>query len=98
LPIRRLAFPIALLVALLLALAATARAAGPTPDPAPPQYPKVSLQTDVPIVMSDGVRLVGDILRPADASGAPVAQPLPGPRGARRRSVCACVRVATPCG
>ncbi len=53
--------------------------AGPLLDPAPAPaiYPNVAVQRDVPVTMSDGTVLRGDIYRPADASGAPVYTPMP---------------------
>ncbi|MFI6043940.1 CocE/NonD family hydrolase [Nocardia sp. NPDC051321] len=44
---------------------------------APPRYPNVHIDWDVPITMSDGTVLKANIYRPADASGAPVVEPTP---------------------
>ncbi|MFB7719093.1 CocE/NonD family hydrolase [Nocardia sp. NPDC056100] len=41
-----------------------------------PKYPAVHIDWDVPITMSDGTVLKGNIYRPADANG-PIAEPLP---------------------
>ncbi|AVL26512.1 putative hydrolase [Nocardia brasiliensis NBRC 14402] len=43
----------------------------------PQQYPNVYIDWDVPITMSDGTVLKGNVYRPADASGQPVAEPMP---------------------
>src|SRR5439155_14056686 len=61
----------ALLVALVVAaLPATGRAAAWTARPA--QYPKVAVERDVPIKMSDGVTLFANVIHPANASGVAV--------------------------
>ncbi|MBM7417211.1 MULTISPECIES: CocE/NonD family hydrolase [Nocardiaceae] len=44
---------------------------------APPHYPRVAIDWDVPITMSDGTVLQANIYRPADASGRPVETDLP---------------------
>src|SRR5690606_13630333 len=36
------------------------------------QYPKIHIEWDVPITMSDGTVLKGNVYRPADESGRPV--------------------------
>jgi len=65
-----------LLVALVASiLPATGRAAVWTARPA--HYPKVAVQRDVPIKMSDGVTLYADVIRPADANGNAVPDRFP---------------------
>ena len=59
--------PVLLVVLVVAALPATGRAAAWSARPA--QYPKVAVQRDVPIKMSDGVTLYADVIRPADANG-----------------------------
>ncbi|MEU2033187.1 CocE/NonD family hydrolase [Nocardia amamiensis] len=44
---------------------------------APQQYPNIHIQWDVPITMSDGTVLKGNVYRPADASGRPIDTPTP---------------------
>ncbi|WP_067687566.1 CocE/NonD family hydrolase [Nocardia jejuensis] len=44
---------------------------------APPQYPNVVIEWDVPITMSDGTVLKGNVYRPADASGHAIDTPTP---------------------
>ncbi|MFR9753800.1 CocE/NonD family hydrolase [Nocardia sp. 004] len=44
---------------------------------APQEYPNIHIQWDVPITMSDGTVLKGNIYRPADVSGLPIATPTP---------------------
>jgi hypothetical protein len=59
-------------LALLLAMPSRARAGDLSPssfDPGPVEYPNVVKESDVPIVMRDGVRLYADVYRPADADG-----------------------------
>jgi putative CocE/NonD family hydrolase len=58
---------VALVVA---ALPATGRAAAWSARPA--QYPKVAVQRDVPVKMSDGVTLFVNVIRPANAAGTAV--------------------------
>ncbi|NNH74735.1 CocE/NonD family hydrolase [Nocardia uniformis] len=41
------------------------------------QYPNVFIEWDVPITMSDGTVLKGNVYRPADASGQPIDTPTP---------------------
>ncbi|MBH0780662.1 CocE/NonD family hydrolase [Nocardia bovistercoris] len=41
------------------------------------QYPNVYIEWDVPVTMSDGTVLKGNVYRPADALGRPVTKPLP---------------------
>ncbi|MFI6868006.1 CocE/NonD family hydrolase [Nocardia sp. NPDC050406] len=41
------------------------------------QYPNVFIEWDVPITMSDGTVLKGNVYRPADASGRPIDTPTP---------------------
>ncbi|WP_280358086.1 CocE/NonD family hydrolase [Nocardia otitidiscaviarum] len=41
------------------------------------QYPNVFIEWDVPITMSDGTVLKGNVYRPADASGRPIDEPTP---------------------
>ncbi|WP_069162281.1 CocE/NonD family hydrolase [Nocardia altamirensis] len=41
------------------------------------QFPRVFIDWDVPITMSDGTVLKGNVYRPADATGQPVAAPMP---------------------
>ncbi|MGK8520801.1 CocE/NonD family hydrolase [Nocardia asteroides] len=43
----------------------------------PQQYPNIHIQWDVPITMSDGTVLKGNVYRPADASGRPIDAPTP---------------------
>ncbi|MEV5836408.1 CocE/NonD family hydrolase [Nocardia sp. NPDC052112] len=43
----------------------------------PQQYPNVNIQWDVPITMSDGTVLKGNVYRPADAAGRPIDTPTP---------------------
>src|SRR4051812_41208466 len=45
--------------------------------PRPPHYAGVSMTRDVPIRMSDGVRLFADVYRPARADGTVVHRRLP---------------------
>ncbi|WP_345494575.1 CocE/NonD family hydrolase [Nocardia callitridis] len=72
-------------------LAAGANAAPPAPGPdggaaganwlaaedGPQQYPNINIQWDVPITMSDGTVLKGNVYRPADPSGRPIDAPTP---------------------
>ncbi|WP_435590158.1 CocE/NonD family hydrolase [Nocardia sp. bgisy118] len=44
---------------------------------APPQYPHVFIEWDVPITMSDGTVLKANVYRPADATGQPIQEPTP---------------------
>lgn len=44
---------------------------------APPQYPGVAIEWDVPITMSDGTVLKANVYRPADAQGRAVDTPMP---------------------
>lgn len=46
-------------------------------EPRPAEYDGVVTTTDLPIEMSDGVTLYGDLTRPVDDDGDPVATPLP---------------------
>ncbi|MBF6473165.1 MULTISPECIES: CocE/NonD family hydrolase [Nocardia] len=41
------------------------------------QFPNIHIQWDVPITMSDGTVLKGNVYRPADASGRPIDTPTP---------------------
>ncbi|WP_306363079.1 CocE/NonD family hydrolase [Nocardia sp. CC227C] len=41
------------------------------------RYPNVFIEWDVPITMSDGTVLKGNVYRPADASGRPIDEPTP---------------------
>ncbi|WP_040783954.1 CocE/NonD family hydrolase [Nocardia pneumoniae] len=41
------------------------------------QYPNIHIQWDVPITMSDGTVLKGNVYRPAEASGRPIDTPTP---------------------
>ncbi|MFI6868007.1 CocE/NonD family hydrolase [Nocardia sp. NPDC050406] len=43
----------------------------------PQRFPNVYIEWDVPITMSDGTVLKANVYHPADASGAPVAEPTP---------------------
>ncbi|MGQ4596946.1 CocE/NonD family hydrolase [Nocardia sp. R6R-6] len=43
----------------------------------PQRYPNIHIQWDVPITMSDGTVLKGNVYRPADASGLPIGTPTP---------------------
>ncbi|MEV6556226.1 CocE/NonD family hydrolase [Nocardia sp. NPDC051756] len=43
----------------------------------PQQYPNINIQWDVPITMSDGTVLKGNVYRPADAAGRPIDTPTP---------------------
>ncbi|MFI9510677.1 CocE/NonD family hydrolase [Nocardia sp. NPDC052566] len=43
----------------------------------PQQYPNINIQWDVPITMSDGTVLKGNVYRPADAAGRPIDAPTP---------------------
>lgn len=43
----------------------------------PQQYPSIFIQWDVPITMSDGTVLKGNVYRPADAAGRPIDTPTP---------------------
>ena len=62
--------PVLLVALVVAALPATGRAAVWTARPA--QYPKVAVERDVPIKMSDGVTLFANVIHPADASGVAV--------------------------
>ncbi|MFC9894817.1 CocE/NonD family hydrolase [Nocardia sp. NPDC127579] len=42
-----------------------------------PAYPNVAIEWDVPITMSDGTVLKGNVYRPADAAGRPISEPTP---------------------
>ncbi|MGN7134484.1 CocE/NonD family hydrolase [Rhodococcoides corynebacterioides] len=44
---------------------------------APPQYPQVAIDWDVPVTMSDGTVLQANVYRPADAAGRPIDTALP---------------------
>ena len=44
---------------------------------AAPEYPVVAIDWDVPITMSDGTVLKGNVYRPADASGKPIDTKMP---------------------
>ncbi|TSE00761.1 CocE/NonD family hydrolase [Skermania sp. ID1734] len=44
---------------------------------APPQYPTVHIDWDVPITMSDGTVLKANVYRPADSAGRPIDTPTP---------------------
>lgn len=54
-----------------------AQSASPTWKPRGEQYPSTVVEKDVPIPMSDGKVLRGDVTRPADASGKAIAKRLP---------------------
>ncbi|MFI6167306.1 CocE/NonD family hydrolase [Nocardia sp. NPDC051052] len=41
------------------------------------QYPNVFIEWDVPIIMSDGTVLKGNVYHPADAAGQPISTPTP---------------------
>ncbi|GAB2657214.1 CocE/NonD family hydrolase [Nocardia goodfellowii] len=43
----------------------------------PRTYPQVHIEWDVPITMSDGTVLKGNVYRPADAAGVPIAEQTP---------------------
>ncbi|WP_433659859.1 CocE/NonD family hydrolase [Nocardia sp. CA-128927] len=43
----------------------------------PQQYPNVFIEWDVPITMSDGTVLKGNVYHPADAAGQPISAPTP---------------------
>ncbi|WP_280455304.1 CocE/NonD family hydrolase [Nocardia brasiliensis] len=43
----------------------------------PQQYPNVYIEWDVPITMSDGTVLKGNVYHPADAAGQPISTPTP---------------------
>ncbi|MFI9401711.1 CocE/NonD family hydrolase [Nocardia sp. NPDC052316] len=43
----------------------------------PQQYPNVFIEWDVPITMSDGTVLKGNVYHPADAAGQPISTPTP---------------------
>lgn len=43
----------------------------------PQQYPNVTIDWDVPITMSDGTVLKGNVYHPADAAGRPIGTPTP---------------------
>ncbi|MEU7142485.1 CocE/NonD family hydrolase [Nocardia sp. NPDC046473] len=43
----------------------------------PQQYPNVFIEWDVPIIMSDGTVLKGNVYHPADAAGQPISTPTP---------------------
>ncbi len=60
-----------------LTLVGPAPAGAATWQARPEDHPQTVTQTDVPIKMSDGVVLRADVERPADASGAAIATPLP---------------------
>ncbi|MFJ4654188.1 CocE/NonD family hydrolase [Nocardia sp. NPDC088792] len=55
----------------------TAGTAWAAAEDGPQQYPNVSIDWDVPIRMSDGVVLKGNVYRPADANGRPIETPTP---------------------
>ena len=63
------------MVLVIAALPATGQAAAWAPRPA--QYPKVFVERDVPITMSDGVVLYANVVHPANASGVAVAGRFP---------------------
>ncbi|MEU0544582.1 CocE/NonD family hydrolase [Nocardia sp. NPDC005978] len=78
--------------AVLTVIAGAVLAAGPgqsTPDTdtlnaqltathtGPQQYPRVFIEWDVPITMSDGTVLKANVYHPADANGQPIAEPTP---------------------
>ncbi|MFZ2172814.1 MAG: CocE/NonD family hydrolase [Rhodococcus sp. (in: high G+C Gram-positive bacteria)] len=44
---------------------------------APPAYPVIAIDWDVPITMSDGTVLKANVYRPADASGTPIGTKMP---------------------
>ncbi|WP_225731619.1 MULTISPECIES: CocE/NonD family hydrolase [unclassified Nocardia] len=54
-----------------------AGAAWTATEDGPQQYPNVFIQWDVPITMSDGTVLKGNVYRPADAAGRPIDTPTP---------------------
>ncbi|WP_327110439.1 CocE/NonD family hydrolase [Nocardia sp. NBC_01730] len=55
----------------------TAGAAWAATQDAPQQYPNIHITWDVPITMSDGTVLKGNVYRPADVSGRPIDTPTP---------------------
>ncbi|WP_406233711.1 CocE/NonD family hydrolase [Nocardia sp. NBC_01009] len=54
-----------------------AGAAWTAAEDGPQQFPNVNIQWDVPIIMSDGTVLKGNVYRPADAAGRPIDTPTP---------------------
>ncbi|MFC9998445.1 CocE/NonD family hydrolase [Nocardia sp. NPDC127526] len=54
-----------------------AGAAWTATEDGPQQYPNVAIEWDVPITMSDGTVLKGNVYRPADASGRAIDAPMP---------------------
>ncbi|MFQ6326439.1 CocE/NonD family hydrolase [Nocardia sp. CWNU-33] len=54
-----------------------AGAAWTAAEDGPQQFPNVNIQWDVPITMSDGTVLKGNVYRPADAAGRPIDTPTP---------------------
>ncbi|MFJ1459615.1 CocE/NonD family hydrolase [Nocardia sp. N2S4-5] len=54
-----------------------AGAAWTATEDGPQRYPNVFIEWDVPITMSDGTVLKGNVYHPADAAGRPIAEPTP---------------------
>ncbi|MBB5914385.1 hypothetical protein BJY24_003252 [Nocardia transvalensis] len=54
-----------------------AGAAWTATEDGPQQYPNVYIDWDVPLTMSDGTVLKGNVYHPADAAGRPIATPTP---------------------
>ncbi|QBS41691.1 CocE/NonD family hydrolase [Nocardia sp. CS682] len=54
-----------------------AGAAWAATEDGPQQYPNVFIEWDVPITMSDGAVLKGNVYHPADAAGQPISTPTP---------------------
>ncbi|MFQ6398434.1 CocE/NonD family hydrolase [Nocardia sp. KC 131] len=54
-----------------------AGAAWAAAEDGPQQFPNVNIEWDVPITMSDGTVLKGNVYRPADAAGRPIDTPTP---------------------
>ncbi|PXX65039.1 hypothetical protein DFR70_104100 [Nocardia tenerifensis] len=54
-----------------------AGAAWAATEDGPQQYPNVFIEWDVPITMSDGTVLKGNVYHPADAAGQPISTPTP---------------------
>ncbi|WP_378734314.1 CocE/NonD family hydrolase [Nocardia brasiliensis] len=82
----------AVAAAMLMPFLTSGAAAAPTPtgpdggaagaawaatEDGPQQYPNIYIEWDVPITMSDGTVLKGNVYRPADASGRPIDTPTP---------------------
>ncbi|KAA8889924.1 CocE/NonD family hydrolase [Nocardia colli] len=56
---------------------AASGAAWAATEDGPQQYPNVFIEWDVPITMSDGTVLKGNVYHPADAAGQPISAPTP---------------------